>query len=229
MFEKGFLFVKAFVSILTPFMALSVAVILCVSLFERAEAAKLDWNSLDSEPPLEINEDAYNISIHFDPQFTAVYSKSSCALYQTWKPGKRDVWYQAPEAIYYHQNGTSIWDVVKNNRSILDQVIFSTFNVKGNSIDLHYTLTLKNGEMISVVETPKYDAHYGSPRLMRNMILTGISQEEEVRVSLSDSRNPFLRLSGGGQLEQVNGRSTLVVDRDGFSQALLVWDLSKRQ
>lgn len=189
------------------------------------QANAYEWAPGTAETPLEIKEDGEHIFIRFDRDFTAVYSKNLCSLYQAWRPAPAAAWDRLPASPYYHQRVKPVWDVRRERFSVIRGAVFSSYVREPNAITLRYTLRLGNGREISVLETPKYDAHYGAPRLMRNMTITGLSAGEQVRLTLSDGLAPvFWRLSGGGELEQGQGISTLVVRRDGFSQPLVLWE-----
>jgi hypothetical protein len=190
----------------------------------KVQTNPFGWDPQVSEMPLEIFVDEDNLSIHFDMQFIAAYSKTLCSLRQTWKPDPKEAWYSPPNLVHYRQYETLVWDVLKEQKSILKQIQFSNYTLEPNALFLNYTLILENGRKISIVEAPKHDAHYGAPRLMRNLTVTGLSEGEQIRLRLSDSFQPgFWRLSGNGEMRQEKGVFTLFISQDGYSQALAIW------
>lgn len=191
-----------------------------------AQAHRFGWDPQASMEAPRFQEDADNLSIRFDREFVAAYGKTLCSLYQAWNPQSEEAGSMYPVPLHYHQPTKSVWEVRRGKRSILERVAFSANTSVPGAFSLHYTLYLEDGGRIAVAESPRYDAHYGGPRLMRNLEITGISRGEQLRLRLSGhSERVLYRLSGGGEIERKEGVATLVITRDGFSQALLLWDL----
>lgn len=161
----------------------------CVSVQDNVKRPRETWvfrSNLDNQPRI------LNIALHQD--LWVAYSTAQCAFFKAWKgePGsdtagmnKNSVFESGRRVYSTGITKAKVWHIRNHEEQYNPDVNFEGYEWHNNKVSLRYGLKTREGNIVSVSETPEYIQKGDKPGLYRHFKVEGLKNEQQLLLNIN--------------------------------------------